>query len=58
MNHSMAAKILHHLLKLDNVRTMAMMKPKVLLVTPIVLTKNTRGLLPLQIDHRMKFGCD
>lgn len=34
------------------------MKPKMILLTPMVRTKNTRGLLPLQILQRMKLGCD
>jgi hypothetical protein len=56
MNHSIAAKILHHRLTLERVRSIAIMKPKAMLETPMVRTKKTRGLLPLQIDHRMKFG--
>lgn len=34
------------------------MKPKRMLLTPMVRTKNTRGLFPLQILQRMKLGCD
>lgn len=37
---------------------MAIKKPREMLLTPIVRTKNTRGLLPLQMDHRMKLGWD
>lgn len=36
----------------------ARIKPINILKMPIVRTKRTRGLLPLQMDQRMKFGCD
>jgi hypothetical protein len=49
MNHSIAAKILHHWLALERVRRIAIMNPKAMLETPMVRTKKTRGLLPLQI---------
>jgi hypothetical protein len=58
MNHSRAAEILHRRLTRESVRSIAIRKPKAILETPIVRTKRTLGLFPLQIDQRMKFGCD
>ena len=58
MNHTGAAKILHQRLAFESVRNRAMTKPKRMCDTPMVRTKKTRGLLPLQMDHRTKLGCD
>ena len=58
MNHGTAANIRYHRLARLAVKRQAMMKPAAILLMPRAWTARMRGLLPLQIDHRMKFGCD
>jgi hypothetical protein len=55
MNHGTAAKIRYHLLAWLSVNKQAMMTPVAILLMPRHWTARMRGLLPLQIDHRMKF---
>jgi hypothetical protein len=58
MNHGIAANIRYHRLAWLAVNKQAIVKPAAMLLMPRALTARIRGLLPLQIDQRMKLGCD
>ena len=55
-HHSNAAKMRHQREYLERVRAIAMTNPMEIFVTAKIRSARVHCLLPLQIDHRTKFG--